>query len=178
MTPKALIARVCDKLKIDIDDHPGESTIYEYYSKGMCGQPPQKPGPSPEISADLINWGAKKIQLAQVAGEEGSMTKTVSQEIASLHQANGAQTLLRKRSEPHSDSEILRRRQAPRPQEDPAAHAEGPLQRGPHRQGRVCLDDLRWAWAQFDSYERWFRGPGALGFLSQAEGRAGGQAAA
>lgn len=163
VTPKALIARVCDKLKIDIDDHPGESTIYEYYSKGMCGQPPQKPGPSPEISADLINWGAKKIQLAQVAGEEGSMTKTVSQEIASLHQANGAQTLLRKRSEPHSDSEILRRRQAPRPQEDPAAHAEGPLQRGPHRQGRVRLDDLRWAWAQFDSYERWFRGPGALG---------------
>ena len=72
VTPKMLIARVCDKLKIDIDDRPGESTIYEYYAKGMCGQPPQKPGPSPEISADLINWGAKKIQLAQVAGEEGA----------------------------------------------------------------------------------------------------------
>ena len=68
VTPSAVIKEVCGAKSIPLNLRPGASTAAQYYRENRCGEPVGKPGPKGIIDPDLIE--AKKIQLAQLAGEE------------------------------------------------------------------------------------------------------------
>ena len=85
------------------------------------------------------------------------MTKTVSEEISNLHQAkHGAQTFSAQTSTSlRSDSGFCAGGARPEPKKIRQRLRKDHC--GEIRIGKtVYVDDLRWEWAQFDSYERWF----------------------
>jgi hypothetical protein len=101
----------------------------------MCGEKLRVRGRKSPVDPDLILYGAKKIQMAQLAGEEGKMTRLVSEEIAGLvEEKTGV------RPDPADIRKKIRK-----------AHASE------LRVGKVqYIDALRWEWAQYDTYEQWF----------------------